>query len=382
MAPIQTNKQAILNIFDHKKIDHIVFSPRIYYWYLGNKLFLKRLKNPNRSIPDYFVGKSQMEIYRMLSVSPRYVYETLYFDLIETKIDPESNIIIKRKSGSKEGETIVSYKTPLGNLKQVESVGGGLGAHPTEYPIKSLDDIKIMEYILENTYCSFSNKNFIKAERQFRDLGVVSTYLSHSPFQKLITELMGFSRTILFLKRYPRQIENFMNVLEDWDDLLYREIIHTPIKIINFGENIDGNLSPPHYFEKYLIPYYQKRVKQIHQSDKFCHIHIDGSLRDLLPFLEELPFDGIEALTAYPQGDVSLQEIKDSIGNKILLDGIPSVLFLPQYSNDYVKSYTKDVIELFYPNLILGVSDELSPNGEISKIELIADIVRNYADKI
>ena len=378
MPSTQTNKEAILNIFDHKKIDHIVFSPRIYYWYLGNKLFLKRLKNPNSKIPDYFVGKTQMEIYQMLSVSPRYVYETLYFDLVETKIDPESKIIINRKIGSKEGETIVSYKTPLGNLKQVESVGGGLGAHPTEYPIKSLDDLKIMQYILENTSCSFSNRNFIKAEKLFGDLGVVSTYLSHSPFQKLITELMGFSRTILFLKRYPRQIENFMNVLEDWDDLLYKEIIQTPIKIINFGENIDGNLSPPHYFEKYLIPYYEKRVTQIHQSDKFCHIHMDGSLKDLLPYLGDLPFDGLEALTAYPQGDVSLQEIKDAIGNKILLDGIPSVLFLPQYSKDYVKSYTEDVIELFYPNLILGVSDELSPNGEISKVELIADIARNY----
>ena len=90
MSSIQTNKQAILNIFEHKKIDHIVFSPRIYYWYLGNKLFLKRLKNPNSKIPDYFVGKTQMELYRILSVSPRYVYETLYFDLIETKIDPNS----------------------------------------------------------------------------------------------------------------------------------------------------------------------------------------------------------------------------------------------------------------------------------------------------
>ena len=378
MPSSQTNKEAILNIFAHKKTNHIVYSPRIYYWYLGNKLFLKRPKNLIRNIPPHFLNKSQIEIYDMLNASPRYVQETLYFDLIETKISSDSNIIIRRKKGSKEGELIISYKTPLGNLTHVENVGAGLGAHPTEYPIKSLEDFKIMQYILENTSISFSSKNYSRAEKEFGDLGEVSTYLSHSPFQKLVTELMGFSRTILFLKRYPTQVEKFMDFLEQWDDQLYDEILSSPLKIINFGENIDGNLSPPHYFEKYLIPYYEKRVKQVHQSGKYCHIHIDGALKDLLPYLESIPFDGLEALTALPQGDVSLQEIHDAIGNKILLDGIPSVLFLPEYSEDYVESFTNEVIELFYPNLILGVSDELSPNGDIKKIELIADIVRDY----
>ena len=378
MRSTQTNKEAILDIFAHRKPNKIVYSPRIYYWYLGNKLFLNKPKNLTRNIPSHFLKKSQIEIYEMLNASPRYVQETLYYDLIETKIRSDSNIVIKRKKGSKEGEMTISYKTPLGNLMQVENIGAGLGAHPTEYPIKSLVDLKIMQYIIENTSVSFSHKNYIRAEKEFGDLGVVSTYLSHSPFQKLVTELMGFSRTILFLKRYPNQVEKFMDFLEQWDDHLYSEIISSPLQIINFGENIDGNLSPPHYFERYLIPYYKKRVKQVHQSGKYCHIHIDGALKDLLPYLENIPFDGLEALTAFPQGDVSLEEIRDAIGNKILLDGIPSVIFLPEYSEDYLKSYTKRVIELFYPNLILGVSDELSPNGEIKKIELIADIVKNY----
>ena len=371
-------KESILNIFAHKRTDKIIFSPRLYYWYIGNRLYLTIKKHRNNTIPSHFFGKTQMEIYKMLHACPRYVYETLYIDLIETKLNSDSNIIIERHSGSKQGETIISYKTPLGNLKQVESIGGGLGAHPTEYPIKSLDNLKVMEYILENTTYTFSSNNFIKAEKEFGELGVVSTYLPHSPYQKLVTELMGFSRTVLFLKRYPDIIEKFMLFLARQDDKVYDEIIHSPIKIINLGENIDGNLSPPHYFEKYLIPYYERRVKQIHQAGKYCHVHMDGSLKDLLPYLEYLPFDGFEALTAYPQGDVSLEEIKEAIGDKILIDGIPSILFLQEYSIDYIKNYFNQVIEIFYPNLILGISDELSPNGDIKKIEYLAEEVKNY----
>ena len=169
-----------------------------------------------------------------------------------------------------------------------------------------------------------------------------------------------------------------MFFLEQQDNKVYDEINNSPVKIINLGENIDANLSPPHYFEKYLIPYYERRVKQIHRAGKYCHIHMDGSLKDLLPYLEHLPFDGYEALTPHPQGDVSLEEIKEAIGNKILLDGIPSVLFLQEYSLDYLKNYFNQVIDLFYPNLILGISDELSPNGDIKKIEYLAEEVKNY----
>jgi hypothetical protein len=91
-----------------------------------------------------------------------------------------------------------------------------------------------------------------------------------------------------------------------------------------------------------------------------------------------LPFDGLEALTSHPQGDVSLEELSRYIGDKILLDGIPLILFLPQYSYDFVEEYTRKVLDLFSPDLILGVSDELSPNGDIIKLERIRDIIHKY----
>ncbi|MFX0010775.1 MAG: uroporphyrinogen decarboxylase family protein [Candidatus Hermodarchaeota archaeon] len=244
--------------------------------------------------------------------------------------------------------------------------------------MKTLEDIKIMQYILKNTNFLFLKENYKKADKQLADLTVTSTYLSKSPYQKLVTELIGFTRTILLLKKNPSQLENFMMFLDRWDDEMYEQISKSPLQIVNFGENLDSNLSPPHYFERYLLPYYKKRVRQLHQEGKYCHIHIDGSLRDLLPYFEQLPFDGFEALTAKPQGDVKLEDIKDVIGDKILLDGVPSILFLPEYSKEYLMKYTEKVLELFSPHLILGVSDELSPNGDIRKIQMLSDYVKDF----
>ncbi len=375
-----TNKQRVLNTFAKKKIDRIVFSPRLYYWYLGNKLYMKRNveKYLQTEIPERFLKKSQFEIYKSLGASPRYTPETLYLPMIEFNINPDADIKVINQKGSKSGETITIYKTPLGSLTQKIAIGGGLGGHYTEFPVKTVEDIKIMRYILENTECLYLPENYKKAEEQLGDSGVVSTYIESSPYQRLIKTTIGFVQTVILLKRNPNEVENFMMFLEDWDDNMYDLIAKSPIKIINFGENIDANLSPPPQFEKYLIPYYKKRVKQLHRVGKYCHIHMDGSLKHLLPYLGELPFDGLEALTPKPQGDVTLEELKEAIGDKIFLDGIPSILFLPEYSYDYVREYTNKVLEMFSPNLILGVSDELSPNGDIRKVEMISEMVKTF----
>ncbi len=380
MSPLLTNKQRVLNTFAKKQIDRIIYSPRIYYWYFGNKLFKRRRKQEDikAEIPERFLDKSQLEIYDLLDASPRYSQETLYLPLLETSIDPDAGIEKNTKEGAKQDETITQYKTPLGTLTEKTAIGGGFGKHYTEFPIKAVEDIRLMRYIFEHTKVVFNEKNYRRAEELIGDGGVVSDYLFSSPYQRLVKELMGFVRTTVLLKRRPNEMHNFIRFLEDWDDAMYEQVAKSPIAIINFGENIDANLSPPPQFEKYLIPYYKKRVKQLHRAGKYCHIHIDGSLRDLLPYFKNLPFDGLEALTAQPQGDVSLEEIKEAIGDKILLDGIPSILFLPQYSNEYVMAYTKRVLDLFSPNLILGVSDELSPNGQITKVEMIANLVKNY----
>jgi uroporphyrinogen-III decarboxylase len=370
-----TLRKRLLNTFARKKVDRLVFSPRLYYWYLGNKLYfaLKTDEKCHAKIPPHFLRKSQPEIYDYLGASPRYVLESYYIPLFYEEISSKGDIRIRVAHGSRKKEKITIYKTPLGNLRKIVNNG-----HLTEYPVKTLNDIKIMKFILKHTKFHFLYQHFKDAEEKLGERGVPCTFFPRSPYMRLIVDYMGFSKTIIFLKRYSSQLESFMKDIEEWDDNMYEILVKSPLKIVNFGENIDANLSPPKYFEKYLIPYYKKRVRQFHQAGKYCHIHMDGSLKDLLPYLGTLPFDGLEALTAVPQGDVTLEELKNAIGNKIYLDGIPSILFLNQYSMKYVRDYAQMVLKMFSPNLILGVSDEMPPNGDIRKIEMLAKIIKDF----
>ena len=376
MPKEMTLQQRLLNTFAHKKVDRLLFSPRLYYWYIGNKLYLRPSKQKSRFtryIPPQFLGRSQLGVYDYLNAAPRYTLESLYLPLIWPRIQLKKGFYIAIKSGPRPGDTTTYYKTPLGILRKVKS-----GGHLIEWPIKKISDIKIMKYIMENTKFQFLWPLYKLAERKLGDRGVPCTYFLHSPYMKLVIDLMGFTPTIINIRRHKSEMENFIKFMEEWDDHMFDALAKSPLRIINFGENMDHNLAPPPYFEKYLIPYYKRRVQQLHRAGKYCHIHMDGSLKDLLPYLSDLPFDGLEALTPKPQGDVTLEELQEAVGNKILLDVIPSVIFLPQYSIKFFREYVQKVLEMFSPNIIVGVSDELSPNGQMAKVEMIGEIIKHY----
>lgn len=101
---------------------------------------------------------------------------------LATRLDPEAKIEITSQKGSKVDETITVFKTPLGTLSQTIAIGGGLGGHYTEFPVKMIEDLRIMQYILEHTDCFFLENNFKKAENMLKHRGVASTYLYSSPY--------------------------------------------------------------------------------------------------------------------------------------------------------------------------------------------------------
>ena len=383
-----TFRERILRTFERRRVDRIVWQPRIYYWFYGNRL---RNKLPNGytdesllrglyevirpykgHVPEEYRNMSMLQVYDHLGASPRYPQETLGVSLFRMRVD-ERKVRVRSFRGSKPGERITIWETPVGKLREVTVHG-----YHTEYPVKTPEDYGVMEFILDNTEFVFDYRAFEVADRAFGPRGVVQTFYPRSPLQRLIVDYMGFERAIVALHRHRRETERFMEAIERWDDKMYEALLESPVRILNFGENVDARLTSPRLFEEYLVPYYNKRIRQIHSRGKFCHIHMDGYLKPLLPLLEEVEFDGIEAATPKPQGDVTLEELKDALGDKILLDGIPAIMFLPDYPLRKLEEFARKVLEMFSPNLILGVSDEVPPTADITRVKRVSQIVEEY----
>ena len=99
----------------------------------------------------------------------------------------------------------------------------------------------------------------------------------------------------------------------------------------------------------------------------------------LLPYTQSSGLDGIEAITAKPQGDVTLEEAKEALGDDMfLLDGIPAVLFDEVYPEEQLIACVERLLEIFAPKLVLGISDDFPSSGNIAQVRTGTRIVDDY----
>ena len=367
-----TFRERITATFKKQKTDKVVWQPRIEHWYNVNTV--------RNAIPEKYTNKTVLDIYDDLNASPRYYYGT------STDIsEPQTFLKITYKNGAeirqipqKDGIRLI-YNSPKGQLTGKKGFGEwGCSWHFSEFPVKKISDFEILEYILQNTVTEFNYDFYREAEKQLGDRGICQFYFDRSPLQNLFLMYMGIENTIYANFDQPQRIKEFLKIAGDAQDQLFEVLQKCPVSVLNFGENIDGQFDSPQLFNEYLVPYYKKRLSQLHKAGKFCHIHMDGALKPLLPYINDAGFDAIEAATPLPQGDVTIEEIKDAMGDTILMDGIPAILFLPDSPNEELEKFTKRVIDLFFPNLILGISDEISPVGDIEKVRFVSKLVKNY----
>ncbi len=290
-------------------------------------------------------------------------------------INKPNHQIKTRKKRIEKGTYLRKFITPVGDVSQIEKEGRIL-----DFPVKKIEDLKVIKYIEDQKEFTFSENIYNQAKEEMGDFGLPTSYYFRSPYMKSILSYLGFERTVIYLRKYKQEMEDFFHHLEIIDLNNYRNVItKSPLKLVNFGENIDHNLSSPPYFTKYLMEYYETRLKLLHDANKFAFIHIDGSFKHLLPYLPSMSFDGYEALTPPPQGDVTLEELSKTIGNsgKILLDVIPATLFLKEFKESLLIDKTKQILELFSPNLILGISDELCV-GDGRRLKTVSKIVNKF----
>jgi hypothetical protein len=367
-----TFREMNLRVFQGKPVPHVFFQPRFEPWYSWHKLF--------NQLPAEYPQEDVRELYDDLGVSIRYM---AYYTGASTPIVTTYSPAVKMTRKFEERSGICVFHTPYGDLTEGYKKTIDEEWRTVEYPAKSLDDLKALCWLIENTQLTFSPENFRIGSDYVGERGEPQFYLPKSPYQALAQVWMKLPDLIYALADAPEEVEEIMRVIDDSYDQLYEQICDAGlVKIINFGENLHEALFSHRYFEKYYLPWYDKRCAQLRQAGIFTHIHIDGYFHSLLKYLKHLPFDGLEALTPTPQGDVTLEEIKEHLGDKILIDGIPAVLFMDTYSREELMEATEKIVKLFSPRLILGVSDEVPEGTEkesIERVRMIADWCRRTA---
>ncbi|MFQ3548190.1 MAG: uroporphyrinogen decarboxylase family protein [Armatimonadota bacterium] len=359
-----TYRERVMAIFAGKEVDNIVYQPRLEHWY-------KICKGTN-TLPDKFKDMSLLDVYDYMGCSIR------SYSWFNPCLDMHYTDDVKMTDITEGNITITRWETPVGSVEK-HIRRSELARHTEKFPIETPEDMKVVEFILRNQVWTFDYERFEKSEKELGDRAAPMLFIPRINLQRLFIDLMGFENTLYALHDDESSIRHICDVIDETDQDLIDVLCESPIPIINFGDNVDQNFLSKNVFETYLLPTYKQRAAKFHKAGKYVHAHWDGSVSWIASYAKQTDMDGIEALTPVPQGDITLDAIKDALGDElILLDGIPMTCFLPHEPIEELERYTREIIERFSPKLILGISDEPSPVCDIERVKFVMDIVNEY----
>ncbi len=344
----------------------VIWQPRIGCW-IGDKQFA------GQPLPEPYEGMTMPELYRSLGCSNR-IYE--YNACFRSEEDPAVRQI-RRDLTPDEFEIVI--ETPVGNQRaHYRRSPNSPRLRHLKWPISSEEELRVAAWREERRTWSWDQATFDRLSAEWAGLGAPTMFMPRVSVQKLYIDEMGVEEAVLALTDYPAACAAYFEALRVNEERMIDVINASPIELINFGDNVHGGTLSPSLFEEWVLPVYQWRTERLRAAGKWTCAHWDGDCKPLLRYARETGLDGIEAITPKPQGDVTLEETKDALGEMFLIDGIPAVYFDTTYGEDVLLDSARRCIELFAPNLILGISDEISSTGDIERIRLVGALVDEY----
>ena len=367
-----THKERLFAVFRGTHPDLMPWFADLTYWY--------NAAVSRGTLPEKYRGEGVVQLYRDLGCGCHENALNLPCHIQHHEVDIRTD---EEKDGhGRPYRRRVEWRTPIGTLTQIRQYEPETCSWAyREYLVKTPDDLKLLRSIFQNQQVTPDYTVQTRQIEMWGDIGVASSIPPRSPLANLFVDWMGVINTVYALHDAPAQVEATLEVMARADDPIYDAIENSPAPLVCFGETITGEVVSPRLFQKYYAPYYRKRVPGLHAKGKYIFVHIDGTMRPVLPLIAATGIDCAQSLTAAPVGDVSIQEMRALAGDELILwAGIPGVYFSPLYPVDAVRDMVMDYMKYHKEDakFIMGVCDQVPPDGEIDRVRMISDLVEQY----
>lgn len=363
-----TRKKLNLATFEGRN-DRVLWQPRLSSWFFHHR--------ERGTLPDRFKDLDQFDFYDTMRCSMRYprgpyISEILRRNLVQDGLEQHDE---------HDGNHVVEHiRTPTGELRTVFRLirENDLIANRRieTFAVKTPQDLRTLTDLVERERFEADLGAYEDLVSVMGDRAEITLGIASAGFTELIKRWAGLLNAVYLLNDSPSEMEVYLEACERRDDRIMEQALKLPCRLWNLPDHPTNEFTPPPILKKYMIPRWQRLCERFHAAGCFVHCHWDGNSRLMLPFLQETGLDGVEALTPAPMGDMTFEEIKAAVGDRlIVLDLLPTIDFLPNAPLDRLLDRVRQAIDMFAPRLILGISDELSPVGQIEKVEAVTDLV-------
>jgi len=285
-------------------------------------------------------------------------------------------VTVETRRGGNERETILTLggRTSLTKRSQYlpESFCWATCKHPVETP----DDLELLLRILRNCRYAPSLDRHRELQEQWGERGLVAIGVPRTPIPALITEWCGILGATYLMLDAPELFAEVLNELDRLADPVYDALVEYAPVVVHFPDNISGEIVAS-FWDEHMAPVYRRRLDRLHAAGIICAIHNDGTVANILKRIAGTGFDGAEALTPKPVGDIELAQMRDLAGRDdfILWGMVPGAMFSRTWHEDAFCHHVEQVLDTCTGPMILGTADQVPPDGDIRRVKLASNIL-------
>jgi hypothetical protein len=213
--------------------------------------------------------------------------------------------------------SIYRKKTPVGTLEQVH-----LNGWHYQFLIKTPQDYKIMQWIVENTELTTHYEGYEKTEQLAGDNGVAILSASRTPAMSINVDWAG---TQQFCLDVAMEVPELFDLYEARKKLIleeYRLIAEGPGRFVKIWENLTISMLGPKRYEELLLSFYNECMPAFEKGGKRVMVHYDGGLSVITDQIKRAPFQILESLTEPPEGDMTYDKCREVWQDKVFFGNI------------------------------------------------------------
>jgi len=379
-------RQRFFELLEGKPVKETLYFPDITSWYENTRKPFgePELFGPGAYIPDssdFHKRPSRLagpmakltfaDFYRQYGWGlPAHMYawlQTCYTGGVEVAVTVEG------------GGKRVDYRTPRGDLRRLYQLDQDGSWAPLGYLFQNDGDFEVMKYIIAHTKYTADYSCVEAFLKETEGFGVCDLVINRSPFGKLVHEYLGFQETIFKLFDDEKTVRGFLDAQEELDLKLIELAATGPAKIVLISDHADENLISPRFYQDYCIPFYQKARRILKPKGKYVSTHLDGNMKNYLPFIADTGFDLLDGCTPWPMFNYTPEQLAEAIrGKQSAYLGVPASMFIQGSTDEEALAYGRRILEAFGGQVILNVGDILPIDGSIERVIALGRMAASY----
>lgn len=354
-----------LAVMRHEPGDHpVVWTGDLTYW--------RSAMHARGELDAKYLGSDGiLRLQLDLDMFPYFQFEAFWpFEVMYNEVSVESE--------TADGTTRTTWRTPKGVLTaEVRYCAESFSTAQTRYPVQTPEDLDVLSFVLQDQAFVPRYDRYRAIAAGWGQAGYPSVGLCRSPMSKLLVEWAGAMNTAYLVADAPAKVANALELLERNFNRVIDSTIEAGVPVVHFADNLSSETYTS-FFDRYMRAYYLRSLDRLHSSGVRCVVHLDGTVRGLLPKLSEVGFDAVESLTQAPVGDVDVGEMRGLAGRAdlILWGGVPGAIFSRSFPQKRFVAIVREALDAWRGTpFILGTADQVPPDGDIERCRIVSEMV-------